>query len=330
MPPAEKLRGAQRMVTDVVKDAADVWLTLVKVMAPIIVAVKVLTELDLVRYLALPLSPVMGLAGLPADLGLAWATGMLVNIYSGLFVYAGLLPLVTPLTAAQVTTFATMMLIAHNVLVEGRIARQCGLNMTLQIVLRFCGALLCGMLMHAFFEATGSLSEPAAMLWIPREAPATLAAWAWNEVRNLVAVFGIVLALMALMRVLHAAGVTRLLNACLRPVLRLMGIGDNAATITVVGLGLGIAYGGGLIVHEVRGGKVPPRDVFGSLSLMGLSHALIEDTLLMTLIGAHLGGALWARLVFSVIMVMLLIRLFDRLRPAPSPAIPPTTAGMGA
>ncbi|MDR3043167.1 MAG: hypothetical protein LBU75_02760 [Desulfovibrio sp.] len=327
MPPAETLRTLARAACSTTRDAFQVWLTLVKVMVPIIIVVKVLTELDLVRYLALPLSPIMGLVGLPADLGLSWATSMLVNIYSGLFVYAGLLPGMEQLSVAQVTTFATMTLIAHNVLVEGRIAQQCGLNMTTQIVLRFGGALLCGMLMRAFFDATGYLSEPAAMLWAPREAPATLAAWAWNEARNLVSVFGIVLVLMGLMRVLDAVGITKLLNACLRPVLRLMGIGDNAATITIVGLGLGIAYGGGLIVHEVQGGKVPPRDVFSSLSLMGLSHALIEDTLLMTLIGAHLGGTLWGRLIFSMVVVMLLIRLYDRLRPTPSPV---TTASMGA
>ncbi len=223
MPPAENLRALARAAQGTVKDAFHVWLTLMKVMVPIIVVVKVLTELDLVRYLALPLSPVMGLVGLPADLGLSWATSMLVNIYSGLFVYAGLLPGMEQLTVAQVTTFATMTLIAHNVLVEGRIAQQCGLNMTTQIALRFGGALLCGMLMRAFFDATGYLSEPAVMLWAPREAPATLVAWAWNEARNLVSVLGIVLALMGLMRVLDAVGITRLLNACLRPALRLMG-----------------------------------------------------------------------------------------------------------
>ncbi|MEI3477840.1 MAG: hypothetical protein V8Q84_00560 [Bilophila sp.] len=33
-------------------------------------------ELDWIRYLALPLEPVMRLTGLPADLGIAWATGI--------------------------------------------------------------------------------------------------------------------------------------------------------------------------------------------------------------------------------------------------------------
>ena len=88
-----------------------------------------------------------------------------------------------------------------------------------------------------------------------------------------------------------------------------MGIGGSAATITVIGLVMGLAYGGGLILHDVQKGKVGPRDVFSAISLMSLSHALIEDTLLMYLIGATLWGTFVGRLVFSLIVVAVLSRL---------------------
>lgn len=91
-----------------------------------------------------------------------------------------------------------------------------------------------------------------------------------------------------------------------------MGIGDTAATITVIGMVMGLAYGGGLIIHEVSQGKISKSDVFAAVSLMSLSHAVIEDTLLMALIGASAWGTLGARLVFSLAAIALLSRV---LRP---------------
>jgi hypothetical protein len=115
------------------------------------------------------------------------------------------------------------------------------------------------------------------------------------------------------MRLLEALGVTRLFETALLPFLRLMGIGGGAATITVIGLVMGLAYGGGLILHDVQKGKVEPRDVFSAISLMSLSHALIEDTLLMYLIGASLWGTFVGRLLFSLAVVAILSRLLAGL-----------------
>ncbi|MEG1610021.1 MAG: nucleoside recognition domain-containing protein, partial [Bilophila sp.] len=58
-----------------------------KVLVPLLVALKILSELDWIRYLALPLEPIMHLLGLPPDLGIAWATGLMVNFYSALIVF---------------------------------------------------------------------------------------------------------------------------------------------------------------------------------------------------------------------------------------------------
>jgi hypothetical protein len=54
-------------------------------------------------------------------------------------------------------------------------------------------------------------------------------------------------------------------------------------------------------------------DVLYAMSLLGLCHSLIEDTLLMLLLGGHLSGILWARLAFALVAVFLLVRLVGRL-----------------
>ena len=64
------------------KDATRISLDLFKIMVPVVIAVKILQELNLIGYLAAPLAPIMKLVGLPGEMGLVWATAPVNNIYS--------------------------------------------------------------------------------------------------------------------------------------------------------------------------------------------------------------------------------------------------------
>ncbi|SIN73145.1 hypothetical protein [Halodesulfovibrio marinisediminis] len=293
------------------KDAAAASLDLYKVMIPVIIIVKLLQELDLIQYLAVPLKPFMSLAGLPAEMGLVWATSIIVNLYSGLIVYISMVPTMDPLSVAQITTLTTMMLIAHSLPVECKVAQKCGISMTGQFIIRMISAFILGIIMNLVFSKTGIYSEPSKILWEPQLPEPGLIPWALNEANNLLYLFFIILALFALMRLLTYYGITEKLNALLKPILQAIGIGKGAATLTVLGLSLGITYGGGLIIHEVKSGSLSKRDVFASLTLMGLAHALIEDTLLMMLLGAHISGILWTRLIFAIIFVAIMMRFYS-------------------
>ena len=136
-----------KTLREVLMDAVHVSFDFFKVLIPISIAMKILAELDWIRYLALPLEPVMQLTGLPADLGIAWATGIMVNFYSALIVFIGLLPGLPPLTTEQVTTLAVMMLIAHSIPAEGRIAAQCGVSFIGQAVIRLVVAVIGGVIL---------------------------------------------------------------------------------------------------------------------------------------------------------------------------------------
>tara|TARA_B100000780_G_C20737736_1_gene293057 strand:+ start:110 stop:373 length:264 start_codon:yes stop_codon:yes gene_type:complete len=80
-----------------------------------------------------------------------------------------------------------------------------------------------------------------------------------------------------------------------------MGIGKEASTITLVGITLGLSFGGGLLIKEAHAGHVSKKDVFTSLVFLGFCHSLIENTLLVILLGAHVSGILWFRLVFAFV-----------------------------
>jgi hypothetical protein len=123
--------------------------------------------------------------------------------------------------------------------------------------------------------------------------------------------FLILMGIMLLMKVLDKFGFSLFLQRIFKPLLSKLGIGKEATNITVIGITLGISYGGGLIIKESRAGTIPPKDIFFAMVLMGLFHSIVEDTLLMLLLGGSLWGLLVGRLIFALLAVWLLVRVLS-------------------
>ena len=103
------------------------------------------------------------------------------------------------------------------------------------------------------------------------------------------------------------------LNNALEPGLETMGMSKNVAPITIIGVTLGLSYGGGLILNEIKLKVISKKDAFFSLSLMGLSHSLIEDTLLIFSLGASIFGILVGRILFTIVIMFILIKTVDHI-----------------
>ena len=183
-------------------------------------------------------------------------------------------------------------------------------------LLRIGCAFLFGYGLHKIFSGGDWLQQPNVLTWSLHMNDETFMGWVWGELRNLVTIFVILFGLLLLIKVLNRIGMNEVLGRLLRPLLLLLGIGKDATTITIVGMTLGIAFGGGLIIREAHRGHMEKKDIFFSLALMGLSHALIEDTLLMMALGGHLYGLLLGRLIFTIIFIFLLVKGVSRISPA--------------
>jgi len=306
-----RLERYTRVTREILAETVRVSWILFRITIPVVIVVKVFEELGAVRTMAKALGPVMELAGLPGSMGIVWATAMLTNLYGAVIAFVSLAPQ-NPLTVAQVTVLTSMMLIAHNLPVELRVAQRAGAGLAPMAAIRVGGALVFGGLLNLVYAQTGLLQHEPVLLWQPPPVEASLGSWAVGQVENLARIFVIVLALMALIRLLRRLRVIDLLERALAPVLKLLGMTRAATDITVVGMVLGLAYGGGLILRQVSSEKIPKQDVFLSLSLMGLCHSLIEDTLLMTLIGGHVSGILLGRILFALAATFCLARLCTR------------------
>lgn len=287
-------------------------LALFRIIVPIAIGVRLLEMAGAIKLLGQLLAPVMALVGLPGSMGLVWATTLVTNIYGGMVVFAGVAP-DAGLSVAQVTVLATMMLIAHAIPVEASIARQAGTSFRSMAALRVAGALVGGATLSLIYTLTDTLQQPNQALWSPPPRDPSWIGWALGEGRNLLYIFLIILALHILMRLLERFGIIRALTALLRPVLTLLGISERAAPLAIIGMTLGLTYGGGLIIQEARAGELSRHDVFCALTLLGICHSFIEDTLLMVVIGGHLSGTLLWRTLFALVTTFLAAQLLRRI-----------------
>ena len=279
-------------------EVVTVSVPLFKLMIPIILLVKVLEEIGAITLLGQWLGPLMALVGLPEEMGLVWAATIATNIYGGMIVLYSVAADNT-LTVAQMTVLGGLLLMAHGLPIETRIAQLAGMRMRVAIITRMFGAFAFAWLLHIFYDQTQTLQEPAQMMWQPQPIPDGLVYWFLAQAKALVMIQIVIIILLTFLKIMRILGVEKVIQWMLRPLLKLVGIGKEATTITLVGITLGIAFGGGLLIKEAHAGHVSKKDVFTSLILLGFCHSLIEDTLLVILLGAHLSGVLWFRLVFA-------------------------------
>ena len=73
----------------VIREALGISYTLFKIIIPVSILTKILTDHGATKQLGQWLSPVMEVIGLPGDMGLVWATAMVTNLYAGMIVFSG-------------------------------------------------------------------------------------------------------------------------------------------------------------------------------------------------------------------------------------------------
>lgn len=283
------------------------WM-LFKLMIPILIVVKILEELGAIPVIAHFLEPLMTLVGLPEAMGLVLATNLLTNIYAAMLIFFQLAP-DYPMTVAQVSVLGGMLLIAHSLPVEVRIVQMAGVRFVVAFMIRFLGSLLFGVLLYHLYSRLGWLQEPVVLNWQAAQQDISLLQWAWQQLQSFAMIALVIACLLSLLRFLRWIHVERLMIFLLQPVLRLLGIPPEATSLTIIGMTLGLSFGGGLLIEESRKGHIHKRDIFSAMLLLSLCHSLIEDTLLILLMGADISAVLWFRLAFSFVIVAITTRV---------------------
>ena len=289
--------------------------TLFKFMIPISILIRFIQEWDLLTYFSYVLSPIMSVVGLPAEMGLVWLTSMVVSIFGGFLALFSIYPALTePLTVAQMTTLLTMTLVAHTFPIELTISQKTGIRTSVMLAIRFGFAILLGFLMSRMYSIFGWLQEPASLpnnMVIVENAG--WAEWAIREIKNYLIIVGVIFSLITFLRILQISGAIKAINKAMKPALKWLNISEDMLPLTVIGLTMGIAYGGGLMIEECKQKRFRPKEIFYSMTFMGLFHSIIEDTILMLSMGGHWSGVILFRTVFAFIITYIIVKLTNRI-----------------
>ena len=288
--------------------------TLFRIMIPIMIIVKIMQEIGLIDQFAILFEPIMVLLGLPGAMAIVWCLTIFVNLFAGIIVLASLLP-EYPLTIAQITILSTLMLVAHTLPIEIRITQAAGFRIIPMIILRLLSAIMMALLLKHLYQAGDFLNAPATLFWQDDTPINTdLKSWIFSSTTSLLFIALSVFIFVMLLEILENLGIIKFFGKLLQPILKPLNLGEASLPITMIGLTLGLSYGGGLIIQHVKEGKIPPRECFTALALMGVCHSLIEDSLLVIVnANAHYSGVVVVRIMFSLVIVYCIAKIINRM-----------------
>ena len=301
----------KKTVFKIATDIKEICIPLYKILIPFVFIIKVLEISGAIEFTAKILEPLMSFVGLTPELGLVFVTAFLINIYAALVLFVNILPGID-VSVAEITILTTMILVAHNLPIECTICKAAGISIIYTASLRLISAFVLGFILKLIYFNFGFLTETFQTFFTVKPPPENNWYWFLDQFTTLVYIFFLVCLMATVLEILKIIGVEKLFEKVFMPPLRLFGIQKEAMNIIIVGMFIGIQFGGGMLIKEVKKGTIDKQSIFLSVSLLNLLHAMIEDTILMMLVGGHISGILIARVIFSLVLSYFIFMIYKR------------------
>lgn len=300
-------------IVSVIKKSLRTTWFLLKIMVPMMLLSRVLSLFGVADWLSSIIAVPLSIMGLPGEAGIVWAVTLLTNLYGGVGVLVTLLP-ADALTIGQLSILSSLMLFAHALPVEQAVVRLAGASALATGLLRIIAAILYGICAHYTFGLLDIMQPPVRIDWLPQTAgDDSWLTWTQGTAKIMLLMFVVITVINFAIDLLERVGVLQWISRKLAPFMKITGQNPKLAPMTTIGLLLGLSYGGGLIVQKTQEISFSRRDLFMSLSCLSLLHSLIEDTLIMLLLGADVWVILVGRIVFSIALLILLSKITDYL-----------------
>ncbi len=136
----------------------------------------------------------------------------------------------------------------------------------------------------------------------------------WEGIYNgLLGVWTIARIVVPLMIVIEIAKANQWLdrvNRWLHPPFRVIGLSEHAAFPVLVAVIFGLTFGSGVILSNVREGKLSSKELRIIGTFIAICHAMIEDTLLFFVLGVPLWILIFPRLSVAIIASMIVHRFY--------------------
>lgn len=273
-----------------------IWIS--KIIIPVSFVTALIQWTGWLSQLDFLLHPLMNLINLPAAAALPIIVAMTVSFYGAIAIMV-----VLPFTIEQITLIALFMTIAHMLIVEGIVQHKSGLNIIKATLVRIGAAILTVFVVSQFFTDTGqSIGLPDS---IAVHAPfiEVLKSWAIDTLILCGRILVIIMLVMMLLYCSESLGWIKYLVKFFRPLMKILGLSDQAVTMWVTGAGFGLLYGSAVIIEEAKKGALTKEELEHLHISIGVNHSVVEETALLLALGINPFWLLIPRFITSAIAV---------------------------
>ncbi len=285
------------------------FLWTIKIIVPVSLATTLLDWSGLLVHVEFLFRPVMGLLSLPPMAVVPLLIGMVAGIYGTIAAMA-----VLPFTQSEMTLMAIFVLNAHNLVQEGIIQAKSGIHPLRATLYRLAAAIMTVIAVAPWLPASPPAHPYTGAAPASLSLALTLKGWLAATLLLMLKVFVIIMILMVVMEVIRSMGWMRFLARILSPFLRIMGLDKKVGFLWMTAVVFGLAYGGAILVEEIKSGNVSEEDRETLHLSIGINHSLVEDPAYFLAMGLSPFWLYIPRLIMAMISVRL-IRLWQRLRP---------------
>lgn len=290
--------------------------TLGKVIFPITFIVSLLQHTPVLDWIAVLITPLMGIFGLSGEAAIPLVIGNVLSLYAGIGAILSL-----DLTVKEVFILALMLSFSHNLLIESTVASKVGLKIWVILLVRlglaFISAIIVNLVWHGGSEMAryGFVNNTEV---IPSGWLEMISLSVQKAGLGVVQLALIVIPLMIAIQYLKDLGLLNVFTRWMAPVTRMLGMKENTSMTLVAGLTIGLAYGAGVMIQAVKEDNVSHKDLTLAFIFLIACHAIVEDTLIFIPLGIPVLPLLIIRLVVAIILTITIAGIWSKVKAATS------------
>ncbi len=283
-------------------------LSIIKLILPVLFVLEILKYFQLIEPLAILLSPVIELLGLPGEFSIIWIIGIFTGVYGSIVSFFYIINNPENYTIAQVSTLSALILIAHALPVEAKISQLLGIGYWKIIFFRLFLSVIFALLVKFFLDYFDLLQDSLnPVTQIIEQQETSIISIFVAPVIACIKIGIIIVTLHLMIHLLKKIRVIYYMEIALKPVAYVLRIDTRLSNSLLIGIILGVSYGGSLLMKDIEKlQEVSGNEKRKAIYLLNILHSLIEDTILILLIGADIFVVLSGRILFSIFIILLI------------------------